>query len=85
MLQFIMSDCKFHNLFMLFSYCYFINMLQIKLAMFYFNLWLWFLITMSETKRRKTFSVQEKLGILPQVGAERKHMLHRLPVYELQS
>lgn len=85
MLQFITSDYKFHNLFMLFSYCSFINMLQIKLAMFYFNLWLWFLITMSETKRRKTFSVQEKLDILPQVGAERKHMLHRLPVYELQS
>jgi len=61
------------------------NMLQIKLAMFYFNLWLWFLITMSETKRRKTFSIQETMDILPQVGAEMKHMLHRLPVYELQS
>jgi len=61
------------------------NMLQIKLALFYFSLWLWFLITMSETKRRKTFSVQEKMDILLQVGAERKHMLHRLPVYELQS
>jgi hypothetical protein len=56
----------FHNLFMLFCYC-FMNLLQIKLAKFYFNLWLWFFITMSEAKRRKTFSVQEKIDILPQV------------------
>jgi hypothetical protein len=36
---------------------------------------------MSETKRRKTFFVQENMDILPEVGAERKHMLHRLPVF----
>jgi hypothetical protein len=33
----------------------------------------------------KHFSIQEKMDILPQVGAEMKHMLHRLPVHELQS
>jgi len=69
-----MSDCKFHKLFMLLCYCCFMNMLQIKQAMSYFNLWLWFFITMSETKRRKIFSVQEKMDILPQVGAEMKHV-----------
>jgi hypothetical protein len=53
--------------------------------MVYFNLWLGFMITVIETKRRKAFSVQEKMDVLPQVGAGRKHMLHRLPVYELQS
>jgi hypothetical protein len=74
MLQFIISNCKFHNLFMLLCYCCFMNMLQINLAMFYSNLSLWFLITMSETKRKKTSSVWEKMNILPQVDAERKHV-----------
>jgi hypothetical protein len=36
-------------------------------------------------KEEETFSVQERIDILAQVGAKRKHMLHRLPGYELQS
>lgn len=30
------------------------------------------------------YSVEERMDILAQVGAKRKHMLQRLPGYELQ-
>jgi hypothetical protein len=47
---------------------------------FYFNFWLWLVfITMTELKRRKAFSIQEKMDTPAQVDAKRKHVLHWLP------